>query len=149
MQIDVSTEDLGSISLRGLSYSGKQHIKINELLESTQYLSTLNHEIGHQLMHNDSKKPVSVKEFEADAFSMMLDWHMGIEVLDTRKIHFVESYDSLRQQPDFKNMEFEDLFSDVFATYSANAEKLDMRVQPYIAKDMAPKRRHREISVEH
>lgn len=145
--ISVTTENLESISVRGISYSGRQHIKINQILESTQYLSTLNHEIGHQLMHNNSKKPESVKEFEADAFSIMMDYYMGIDVLDTRKTHFVQAYERLRQHPDFENKSFEELFSDVFKTYSMNAEAMDIRIQPYMNRNISRRIRHRHMEV--
>lgn len=149
--INVTTEDLKSISVRGISYSGSQHIKINQILESTQYLSTLNHEIGHQLMHSNSKKPDSVKEFEADTFSIMMDYHMGVDVLDTRKNHFIQAYERLRQHPDFEKKSFDELFSDVFQTYSMNVEAIDIRIHPYINKNISKRIRHRhmEVSVEH
>lgn len=152
LKVNISTENLESISVRGISYSDGRLVKMNNLLESTQYLSTLNHEIGHQLMHNrEDKIPTSVKEFEADAFAIMLDWHMGIDVLDTRKDHFVQAYKGLRQNPEYSDKSFEELFENVFQKYSANIGEIDKRVQPYINKDISRRAKHyaKEVPVEH
>lgn len=135
--IDVNSADLESISLRGLSYRGMSVVEINERLESTQFLSTLNHEIGHQLLHENTNKPIHQIEFEADVFSIMLDYHMGIDVTDARKEHVVACYKNILKECENENSKevLDELFDNVFKTYSQEISKIDVYVDKYLPKD--------------
>lgn len=135
--IEVRTEDLQSISLRGLSYRDKSRVDINSRLESTQYLSTLNHEIGHQLLHRNTDKPRNIVEFEADVFSIMLDYHMDIDVTDARKEHIVSNYKSILEDSELDNSKdiVSDLFDDVFRIYTQEIDRIDHYLEKYVSNN--------------
>lgn len=86
--------DLISISLRGAYTPATNSIRINNLLEDTEKLSTLTHEFGHALLHSNpnEEKPVPQKEFEADTFCIMLETEFGIDLTDGRKTHLADCY---------------------------------------------------------
>lgn len=92
-QCKVEVGDVSSIRIRG--WYRKNYIKINELLNDTQRLSTLTHEMGHHftLDENDiyAMSP-SQAEFEGDAYGIMLQSALGIPIEDTRKAHLAEHY---------------------------------------------------------
>lgn len=85
----VKESDLKSISLRGQFFPVSNHIEINHLLKDSEKLSTLIHELGHAILHNEinSSKATSQKEFEADALAIMISSHFGIELTEGRMRH--------------------------------------------------------------
>lgn len=88
----VFTEDLSSISGRGFYDSENNRIVLNDLLEDTQRLSTLSHEIGHMLQKHGTRDISSAqKEFEADCISVLIQSHYGMELTDSRKSHLAGS----------------------------------------------------------
>ena len=90
----VLQSNLKSISLRGVYLPEINVIKINERLEDTQRLCTTLHELGHALIHSEKlsrNKPVSQKELEADALSIMIQANYGLELTEARKMHFKKS----------------------------------------------------------
>ena len=90
----VVTEDLQSISLRGDYRPGR--IRLNALLEDTERLSTFAHELGHAVMdHAGSGLSAAQKEFEADAFGIMLSSFVGAQITDGRRRHFASQYQAL------------------------------------------------------
>ena len=94
----VDETDMKSISLRGL-YTGTNEIKINRLLQDTQKLSTLTHELGHAIMHKDfSEKLTAQKELEADALSIMLSTHFGVELTDQRIRHLSDCFNTYKER---------------------------------------------------
>lgn len=100
--IGINEVDLQSISLRGNFVPALNSININHLLEDTQKLSTLAHEIGHALLHNniDEDLPIQQKEFEADAFCIMLESEFGFPLTDTRKEHLAAHYKKIKDYND-------------------------------------------------
>ena len=87
----VTTKDLSSISGRGYYAPANNQIVLNSLLEDTQRLSTLSHEIGHMLeQHGNREISSAQKEFEADCISVLIQSHYGIELTDSRKKHLAE-----------------------------------------------------------
>lgn len=96
MNCPVSENIDNTISLRGCCYTDVNKICLNVMLKDTQKLSTLAHEFGHFLMHNDisNTMPKELKEIEADIFSIMLEAHFGIETNDVRKSHLADNYRS-------------------------------------------------------
>lgn len=88
LDCSVVTTDLQSISLRGDYAPSLNRIRLNTFLEDTEKLSTLSHELGHAMIHHipDTKKTPSQLEFEADALSIMVQAHCGIEVTKPENI---------------------------------------------------------------
>lgn len=128
--IPVKEEDLKSISLRGAFYPTENVIQINDKLDDTERLSTLTHELGHALMHNNREArqlPESVRELEADSISIMLQQYFGIPLTDSRKRHFSESYKACTVLKDFK---LEDALKIVNTTY----QELRKELEPMIPK---------------
>ena len=81
-----------SISLRGVCKFSS--IELNSKLKDTEMLSTLSHEFGHFLMHNDvmNTGDENLKEVEADIYGIMLEARFGIEPTDVRKAHLANSF---------------------------------------------------------
>lgn len=74
---------------------------LNELLEDTQRLSTLSHEIGHMLeQHGTRDISAAQKEFEADCISVLVQSHYGIELTDSRKSHLAAHYKKFEAEMD-------------------------------------------------
>lgn len=91
--VQVSFEDISSIALRGYYNPTDNRIVVNELLNDTQRLSTLSHEIGHALeQHGVRDISTAQKEFEADSISILLQSHFGIELTESRKEHLAGHY---------------------------------------------------------
>jgi len=91
--VKVSEEDLESVSLRGYYSADARKIAINNLVEDSQYLSTLSHEIGHMLQEHGTRDISSAqKEFEADCISVVLQSYFGVELTELRKKHLSEHY---------------------------------------------------------
>lgn len=102
--VDVQYANLDSISLRGLFYPLRNQIKINELLDDTQKLSTLSHEIGHVVeQHGMRKISGAQKEFEADSISILIQSNFHIELTDSRKEHLASCYREFEKELKLKN----------------------------------------------
>lgn len=144
LRCPVYDSDLQSISLRGTFDRVYNRIQLNERLEDTERLSTLSHEMGHALLHKDHKKAgtksTAQKEFEADALSLMISYHFGIEVTEKRKEHLSSHYRALEKEIDAgrgrtaagdeaKGQEIHTSLSDVFSVYRSEIEKMDRHVQ--------------------
>ncbi len=102
--IPVHEADMNSVLLHGAYYPATHHIEMNPMLNDTEKLSTLAHELGHAWMHNadnDSLQLTCIKECEADMMSMMIHSKLGLEVSDGRKSHFLTSYREASQIEDF------------------------------------------------
>ncbi|MGO4971989.1 ArdC-like ssDNA-binding domain-containing protein [[Clostridium] aminophilum] len=95
----VRREDLSSIALRGYYDPSDSHISINHLLEDSEYLSTLSHEIGHMLQKHGTKDAgPSQMEFEADCISVVIQSYFGVELTDSRKRHLADHYKGLQAE---------------------------------------------------
>ena len=98
---NVFTRDLSTITGRGYYESSSNQIVLNSLLEDTQRLSTLSHEIGHMLEQHGKREISSAqKEFEADCISVLIQSHYGIELTDSRKGHLAEHYKLFEREMD-------------------------------------------------
>lgn len=129
---DVRTENLQSISLRGDCWPTRKLIRLNELLEDTERLSTLIHETGHAVMHSSaqlSEKPLSQIEFEADAFSFMLQEDFGIPVTEARKRHLSGHFQKLLEE--HPNTNIINVLSDVRELYKTEMDKIHDFLKPY------------------
>lgn len=131
-KILVSEEDLNSISIRGVSYDNKDVIKLNSLMKDTEKLSVLLHEIGHIKLHRDNeqtnKKSTALKEFEADLLSIMFSTDYNLEIIDTRKQHFVSSFNAI----DKENFDLMKTLNEVHKEY----KKLSKEFDKYIDKQL-------------
>ncbi|MCC8028008.1 MAG: hypothetical protein LIP16_22215 [Clostridium sp.] len=153
----VTKEDVKSIALKGMAQlkpkeDGYWHIRISDKLNDTEMVSTLTHEIGHQLMHrNSSEKPASLLEVESDCFSIMLQHHIGLDVsaLTNRQRHLVRSFhqwqndqnELIAANPNAKVTSVDTVINDVFKVYRQEIDKIDKAIDAARAqeavKDMA------------
>lgn len=142
----VKEVDFNSINLRGKCNGIARKIEINTLLEDTQRVCSLAHEIGHALEHH-SERDVSLaqKELEADAVSIMLQTGFGIEISDVRKRHFKNHFDDYVNElevaaghsldtDDMLN-KLDELLDAVTKTYRENIESINSCVEKYVPKE--------------
>lgn len=87
----VKEEDLSSISLHGYYDKTNDSIHINSLLEDSQRLRTMCHELAHGVLHKTSTQPVEIMEFEAECFSAMLNRKMGFPITEESK-RYIKQY---------------------------------------------------------
>lgn len=87
----VKEEDLSSISLHGYYDRTNDSIHINSLLEDSQRLRTMCHELAHGVLHKTSTQPVEIMEFEAECFSAMLNRKMGFPITEESK-RYIKQY---------------------------------------------------------
>lgn len=127
----VEKKPLGSILLKGYYIPVKNSISINDLLEDTSALSTLSHELGHALLHNDTNTYSTARmEFEADAVSIMLQSKYGIELTDGRRRHLAEHFDVFKDElEENENLTIDDVYNSIFKTYRENIDEIDRFVQ--------------------
>jgi len=144
LDCSVITTDLQSISLRGRYYPGENHIQLNAFLEDTEKLSTLSHELGHALIHHmpNMKKTPSQIEFEADAVSIMIQAHCGIEITESRKEHLAQNYkvllNTLEQNPNAKKdvmQQSQEIFSSVYSTLKKNIDAMQECIQRHLPEE--------------
>lgn len=154
----VKKTDLSSISLRGQYVkSTEPSIQINDKLESTQKLSTFTHELGHAILHKESvSSSTAQKEFEADAFSIMLCANYGVELTYVRKVHLAENTAAFKAEV-LKNISKEEnmkevwnkalfkSFDNVYSMFRENIEEIEKRVERYLPpKDLMEKKIEKE-----
>lgn len=156
---NVEESDLQSISLRGDCNYQRREIRINNILEDTQKLSTLSHELGHALctegLHDAS---TAKKELIADAVSIMIQSNFGIEITDSRKRHLKSHYDSLKKEieseighemsADEMSDQLNEILSDTMGMYKEHIEDINKCVEIYVPQDRLREyeqdRQHRE-----
>lgn len=122
LECSVKEADMQSISLRG-SYRSKE-ITINRLLNDTENLSTLTHELGH---HLTVKPGISLVEAElkADMVSMMLFRYFGLELTDSRSRHFVQHFRLLEKDKGEKAKKvISNMVEEVFEIFKETCMKL-------------------------
>lgn len=127
--IDVREEPLSSVTTRGYYDSRSRRIVINDLLGDTQKLSTLVHELSHDLVgHNaEMEKSTAQKEFEADALSIMFEQQYGIPTTDVRKSHLAICYTQYctELQEAQKAVEIDKLFEPVNDAFRRHVHTLE------------------------
>lgn len=138
----VEIADLTSISLRGNYSPQNNRIRLNEMLEDTEKLSTMSHELGHALLHQTlpAGKSAAQVELEADALGIMLESHFGIAPEDSRKRHLAEHYHAYHkayqkapegQKPD----SFGQVINNVFATFKKELPVINEYVDKHLQKE--------------
>lgn len=124
LNIPVNNIDMNSISLRGYHIKDTL-INMNDKLNSTEYLSTLTHEVGHAVMQHTAGQNTYLKEFEADCFSIMLESHLGVEITESRKHHLADNYRQLEQSQEGEEIDINSVINDVMKTFSNVIENID------------------------
>ena len=119
LQLPVNDIDMNSIALRGFHIKDTS-IGMNDKLNSSEYLSTLTHELGHALMNHSKIENTFQKEFEADCFSIMLDTHLGVKITDSRKHHLASNFQQLEKSlsKEGKKLDFDGIVNDVMKKFS-------------------------------
>lgn len=142
LQCPVDIVDLKSIALRGKYNPQNNRIQINEMLEDTEKLSTLSHELGHALLHKTlpiEKTTVQI-ELEADALGIMLESRFGIALTEGRKRHFAENYNMYHkayteapegQKPD----NFGNIINHVFTTFRREIPVINEYIEKQLRKE--------------
>lgn len=141
----VQSKDLHSISVRGLNLIGRNEIRINDRLAGAERLSTLIHEIGHQMLHQQPdvhrERPVSQIEFEADAFAVMLQSYFDLPVTETRKRHLAQNYQKMYKEisdqcptEELRVKAIDQILSEPYRQFSLAAKALT----PYIREQYRP-----------
>ena len=89
-----------TVTIRGLARNDNI-IELNPLLNDTGRLSTLLHEVGHELLHfsvESNIMPISQREVEADIYSMLMLRRYGFEIPHSRSKHFIDNYNNLNDK---------------------------------------------------
>ena len=131
--IQVKERDVESVTLRGFYDPRTRHITVNDKLGDTQKLSTLIHEMSHDLIGHspDSQKSSAQREFEADALSTMLEQQYGIPTTDVRKSHLAGCYAAYCKelQDTQKPIEIDKLFEPVNDAFNRHVRNLEQYLQ--------------------
>lgn len=130
LQLPVNDIDMNSIALRGFHIKDTS-IGMNDKLNSSEYLSTLNHELGHALMNHSKIENTFQKEFEADCFSIMLDTHLGVKITDSRKHHLASNFQQLEKSlsKEGKKLDFDGIVNDVMKKFSLAVNEIDEYIE--------------------
>lgn len=145
--------DLESIGLKGRYLIQENKIELNALLEDTERLSVVSHELGHALIHN-GMPPYSLSqiEFEGDALSIMLQSENGIEIPEARQRHIATHYNQfrkecneiiLRENPNLSREEMDERidkilmesFNNVFEVYRENIDTINQYIKEEVEKE--------------
>ncbi len=89
---DTDTESDHGFGLRGTCNNYTKELSVNKLYKGASCVSTLTHEIGHAVMNHRMEQNLYKKESEADIFGIILTYALGVDVIETRKIHFKDHY---------------------------------------------------------
>lgn len=130
LQLPVNDIDMNSIALRGFHIKDTS-IGMNDKLNSSEYLSTLTHELGHALMNHSKIENTFQKEFEADCFSIMLDTHLGVKITDSRKHHLASNFQQLEKSlsKEGKKLDFDGIVNDVMKKFSLAINEIDEYIE--------------------
>lgn len=140
--VDVESVNLKSIRLQGQYIHDDKKIQINSVLQDTNYLSTLTHEIGHMLEEHANRDISRVqKEFEADAISVLIQSMFGIELTTLRKEHLANHYKLFIEEikdknPDISEKEqiqkVNEVLDSSIEVFKKNAENMRSKVDEQI-----------------
>lgn len=139
--------DLQSISLRGFYSPTANEIHLNHLLKDTEQLSTMAHELGHAMIHNElmDTKNRSQIEYEGDCLAILLTSKLGLEITDGRKRHLADHFrafetelknkyelDSSEEKDNtFIQKEIESSFSNVFQRFQEEYPKMQLHIEKH------------------
>lgn len=90
------------LNLKGEYYPVLNQIRINERLDDIGKLSTLTHELGHSLLHNNAVEYQSdnenVIEVQADITTLLLFEYFNIPIVDSRIDHLKYHFEKLDEK---------------------------------------------------
>lgn len=142
LHCNVLHQNMNSIALRGTYSSKEKVIRINELLDPSEQLSTLAHEMGHAMYdHKGGISPEHQSELEADSISILLHSHLGIEITEGQKDHLADHYKSFVAELKEKNPEVENaeeldkVLNQAFVTFREHVEGIDQSIDKSLEKD--------------
>ena len=123
-------------SLYGFYDRAKKEIHIGKTLQDTAALSTLAHEMGHAVAHENRADDENLHkiEFEADAFSIMLQEHFGLPISERRKEHISEHYRKY-QMTAGENFKPEESVDRIFALYKMHIKGIEQKLQKYLPEE--------------
>ena len=123
-------------SLYGFYDRAQKEIHIGKTLQDTAALSTLAHEMGHAVAHENRADDENIHEieFEADAFSIMLQEHFGLPISETRKEHISEHYRKY-QMTAGKNFKPEESVDRIFTLYKKHIKGIEQKLQKYLPEE--------------
>lgn len=147
--IEVLTQDVTSIALRGFFRPSDNTITLSDKLNDTERLSTLSHELGHAMAFAaDAKKeqalPSEVRELEADGVSIMLQTTCGFPLTQSRITHFANAYRACMQREDFS---FEAFLKNVDQIYSQTYQELRPYMESALQIFKKETKDHNEVQV--
>lgn len=143
--------ELESISLRGFFSPSSNSICINNLLEDSEKIYVILHELGHAFYHNDYAQEIEQKniddtrvlttekkEIEADIFSIMNLSMYGFELNTSLKEHLKGNYkryitelESLGKNPNEISKEIEVLSTKVMKEFNSHANEMNQYIEEY------------------
>lgn len=97
----VETHTLGSSSLSGYCNPKTKRIVLNDNLGDTERLIALNHEWAHGLLHITSDLAPEIREFEAEAASMVLQLRFNLPVPDESRAYISRYLAQCKDSPSF------------------------------------------------
>lgn len=123
-------------SLYGFYSRVHNDIHIGKTLQDTAALSTLTHEMGHVVAHQNREENENIHkiEFEADAFSIMLQEHFGLPISAERKEHISEHYRQY-QKTAGENFKPEESVDRIFALYKKHINGIEQKLQKYLPEE--------------
>lgn len=115
----------------------QKEIRIAKSLQDTAVLSTLAHEMGHAAAEHSVKENTHKIEFEADAFCIMLQSHLGLPVSESRKEHINYHY-HLWKAAEKENFKPEDSIDKIFHIYKKHVVGIDQKLEKYLPEGVTP-----------
>lgn len=97
----IEIHTLNSSSLSGYCIPEDKRIVLNENLGDTERLVTLNHEWAHGMLHISSDLAPEIKEFEAEAASIVLQQRFNLPVSDESRAYIANCLRQCHENPDF------------------------------------------------
>lgn len=99
----INEDDFSSVNHRGYYSPALNSISISRNFDDTSKLSILSHELGHAILHNNKalendNRPNCQIEFEADAFSIMIQEYMGVDITKSRKNHISNQHSLINEK---------------------------------------------------
>ena len=146
----VSVDHIKELTVRGFYRPFDNTITISDRLQDTEKLSVLTHELGHAILHNDEQSSTDTKtpaqiELEADAVSLMLQNHVGVEITDPRKAHLAGMFHSFERQQENSSVEpdvtLEDILDNVNEMYRTQIDT----IQNYIDQALSVSEKKEDV----
>lgn len=99
--IPVEEKELRSITLHGFYDREAKDITINSRLDDTAKATVIVHEFAHGLLHQTSKDPTSVKEFEAQALALTILRKYDFPLEENERSYLTSYFKSAQKEESF------------------------------------------------